>query len=150
MNVAVDVFVQVEENLETKPYRKIREVIADAYTFIRAVKANEAFSNVTLEELMGDQIKRNGESARSNAAQYTPYSYDPQKGLPAGLEPSQRANFLGAADTGNPTKYDRVLAIKNSLSAVISQAKSLSPIEVAGTEDYTDAGTIAAPTEPEG
>ena len=144
----VDVVIQeVKENLEPKPFRKLRDVVADAYAFIRSVEANQAFATVTLEELMGDQIKRNGESSRSNAAQYNPYSYIPGTELPAGLEPGERANFLGAADTGNPTKFDRILALKNNLTDTINDIKKLTTVEVADVGEYTDNAAIAAPDE---
>ena len=146
--MAVDIVSQeVEESLEPKTYRKLRDVVADAYAFIRSVEANQAFATVTLEDLMRDQINRNGESARSNAAQYDPYSYDPVKGTPAGLEPGTRANFLGAADTGNPTKLDRILAIMNTLTATILDIKALTTIEVADAGAYTDNASIAAPDD---
>jgi hypothetical protein len=123
-----DVLVsEIEESLVTDPDRALREVVSDAYAFIRSVEANQAFATVTLEALMGDQINRNGESSRSNAAQYNPYSYDSTKELPAGLEPGARANFLGAADTKNPTKFDRILAVQNNLSDTIKVLQNLLP-----------------------
>lgn len=118
--------------------RRIRDVIADAYSFVRSMEANAAFATVTIEELMGDQIKRNGETSRSNSSQYDPYSYDAKKNKPASSEPSKRVNFLGGSDTYRPTKIDRILAIQNNLSAVIDQVKTLEPYEVAGAKEYTD------------
>jgi hypothetical protein len=142
--VAIDVVIQqVEESLEPSAYRKLREVVADAYSFIRSMDANQAFATVTLEELMGDQIKRNGEGALSNASQFNPYSYNTQTGLPAGLEPGERANFLGAADGGAPTKFDRILAIKNNLVDTINDIKTIPLIEVADTPAYTDVNSVA-------
>lgn len=140
----------VEDNLEPKVSRRFRAVLSDAYAFVRSVEANAALATVTLEELMGDQIKRNGEEELSNAAQYNPYSYDPEKTDGAGTEPEERANFLGGTDTNQPTKMDRVLAIKSELTAVIEEIKAMKPIEVADAAEYADASEVAAPEEDEG
>ena len=110
--------LDIEEGAEATTSRQIREVISDAYAFIMGAEANKAIATVTLEDLMEDQIKRNGESAKSNASQYNPYSYD-SKDEPAGQEPETRANFPGGADLtvvtidgeevqARPTKLDRV------------------------------------------
>jgi len=137
---------QVEENLEPKVSRKFREVLSDTYAFIRSAEANQAFATVSLDQLIGDQILRNGETSRSNATQYNPYSYTPDKNLPAGIEPSKRANFLGAADTGTKvTKLDRILALTNELSQVITEIKAMDTVEVAKPEEYTDAAEISLP-----
>ena len=149
MSSGVTVYIgdAIQENQAPSVSRKLQEVIADAYTFIRSMEANKAFQTVSLEEMMAEQIKRNGESADSNAAQYNPYSYDPSKPAPTGTKPPERANFLGGSDTGNSTKLDRVLAIKNNLSAVIQEIKALPPVEVAGTGEYTDSASIGIPEE---
>jgi hypothetical protein len=123
--------------------RKIRDVLADSYSFVRSMEANSAFATVTMEELMGDQIKRNGESSRSNASQYTPYSYDPKKKKPASLDPSKRVNFIGGSDTYRPTKLDRILALSNDLVSVIDQVKAMEPSQVAGAKEYTEAAEVS-------
>jgi hypothetical protein len=131
---------------ETTPASQVREVIADAYSFIRSVQANAAFATVTLEQLISDQITRNGETSRSNGRQYDPYSYNPQHPPPAGLDVS-RVNFLGGADTTQATKLDRVLAIRNRLASVIAQIRAASPTSVASTRQYTDRVPISVPPE---
>jgi polyhydroxyalkanoate synthesis regulator protein len=140
--------LDIEEGAEETTSRQIREVIADAYAFIQGAEANKAIATVTLEDLMEDQIKRNGESAKSNASQYNPYSYD-SADEPAGEEPETRANFAGGADVSvvtvdgeevqsRPTKLDRVLAIQAELSSVIELVKTAEPTQVVDAKTYVD------------
>jgi hypothetical protein len=130
--------------------RRLRAVLSDAYAFVRSAEANQALATVTLEELMGDQIKRNGDSDESSAHQYNPYAYDPDKKAPAGEGPEARANFLGGSDTNRPTKLDRLLAIQNELSAVIEDIRKTSPTDVASGGEYQDLSEVAAPKLDEG
>lgn len=132
---------------EPSASKKLREAVADAFSFIRSAELNQAMATVSLEQLMGDQITRNGESERSNAAQYDPYSYNPKAVEDAGKEKVERANFLGGTDTNRPTKMDRLLAVANVLSAVIEEIKTQEPIAVASPEEYTDVADVAAPEE---
>lgn len=144
----VDQFTEaVEKNLKPETSRRIREILSDAYAFIRSAESNAALATVTLEELMGDQIKRNGETAQSNAAQYNPYSFEPGKELPAGLNPTERANFLGASDTQRPTKLDQILAIQNEMNGVIEEIKQKEPVDVADAKDYSDSNQVSAPQD---
>lgn len=124
-----DAFVDEVEEQQGESNRKIRrivEVVSDAFAFVRSAEANAALATVTLEELIGDQIKRNGESAKSNSNQFTPYDYESDKEAPAGEE-APRANFLGGSDTARPTKIDFILAVQNELSAVIEDIKANPP-----------------------
>ena len=134
----------IDANLEPSVSKKLRNVIADAFSAIRGAEANKALATVSLEQLIGDQIARNGESDSSNGNQFNPYDYDTSGDSPASREPDERANFLGAADTGRPTKLDFVLAIKNEISDVIKQVKDLPPSEVAEADEYVD-GVEASP-----
>jgi hypothetical protein len=104
------------------------------------MEVNSAFATVTIEELMGDQIRRNGESKTSNASQYNPYSYDETKTKPVGKEPPKRVNFLGGSDTYRPTKLDRILAIQNEISTAITELKKTKPEDLATTEEYSLSG----------
>ncbi len=145
--MALDQFVEeIEKNLEPTTSRRIREILSDAYAFIRSAESNAALATVTLEELMNDQINRNGESSKSNATQYNPYSFEADKDLPAGLEPTERANFLSGSDTQRPTKLDQILAIQNELSGVIDEVKAMEPVDVASPEEHTSSDEIAVPT----
>jgi hypothetical protein len=124
-DVVVDEINEQQEDSKRK-VRRILEVISDAFAFVRSAEANAALATVTLEELIGDQIKRNGESVKSNSNQFTPYDYESGKETPAGVE-APRANFLGGSDTARPTKIDFILAVQNELSAVIEDIKANPP-----------------------
>ena len=152
------IVLDIEQGQEPTTSRRIREVISDAYAFIMSAEANKAIATVTLEDLMGDQIKRNGESDLSNASQYNPYSYDTKEESPAGGEPEERANYLGGADTtvvsvdgtevqSRPTKMDRILAIQAELEGVIEEVKKATPVQVADASTYADAGEVALEEE---
>lgn len=129
-------FYAEEKLADPKPSRRLRAIIADAFSFVRAAEVNQAIGTVTIEQLMEDQIKRNGESVLSNSNQYDPYSYDSATDQPASEDPAERANFLGGTDTNRPTKLDRVLAIKNEVEGVIEDIKTMDPLEVAGAEEF--------------
>lgn len=124
--------------------RKVVEVIGDAFTFVRSAEANAALATVTLEELINDQIRRNGETSESNGNQFSPYNYSADKETPAGEE-APRANFAGGSDVGRPTKLDFILAIQGELSSVIKEIKANPPPDTA----YTDSVEYALVEEPE-
>jgi hypothetical protein len=140
-----------KDSPEPKAYAKLREVVSDAYAFIRSAEANQAFATVTLEALMVDQILRNGESDQSKTSEYNPYSYDPTKSAPAGTEniPSVVKNFAGGSDTGSPSKLVRLAALTNELSRVIDEIKRIQPVELADSEEYTAMAEISVPEEEE-
>lgn len=116
--------------------KNVKALLADAMTFVRSAEANQALASVTLEQLMGDQITRNGDTAGANKSQYNPYSYDPDKVPVASEEPKTVANYLGVSDTGGPTKLERVLAIQNELASTITELKKIDPAEVADPQEY--------------
>lgn len=116
--------------------KNVKELLSDAMTFVRSAEANQALAAVTLEELIGDQIARNGDTASANKSQFNPYAYDPNKTQTASDEPNEVANFVGASDTGGPTKLERVLALQNELVSVVTELKKLDPAEVADPEEY--------------
>jgi hypothetical protein len=129
-----DVVVEeIESRQSSSITRNIVRAIGDAFSLVRSEESNAALATVTLEELIGDQIKRNGESDSSNSNQFTPYSYDAAKESPAGEE-APRANFVGGSDTLRQTKLDRVRAIQGALSAAIREVKKNPPTDA----DYTE------------
>jgi hypothetical protein len=121
------------QNEKNQKMRRVLEVISDAFAFVRSAESNAALATVTLEQLINDQILRNGETAKSKANQFTPYNYD-DKETPAG-EAAVLVNTAGGSDTTRPTKIDFILAVQNELSAVIEEIKA-NPSTV---EDYTEA-----------
>ena len=117
--------------------RQLRDVINDAFAFIRSYEANQAFATVTIEQLMNDQIARNGESGDSYSAKYDPYTYDPAKTQPASQTPTGLSNNLSGSDTERPTRYDRITAIMNNIQAVVDDIKKTPPVAVASASEYT-------------
>ena len=92
----------VERSLQKKQSQRLRQILADAFSFVRSAELNQAIATVTIEDLMFDQIKRNGESNNSNYAQYSPYDYDPKNPKPAGVATGNVVKFLGGSDTSRP------------------------------------------------
>jgi len=140
-----DLTQTIDANVAPSPSRKLKEVVGDAFTFIRSMEANAALATVTFDQLVADQISRNGETTGSNAKQYDPYSYNPEKSTPAGEAPNKPANFLGGSDTNQPTKLDRVLAITNSIVQIVQEIKTKQTVDVAKPSEYTDAAVLAVP-----
>jgi len=123
----------VAKNENKKKLRRVLEVISDAFAFVRSAEANAALATVTLEELINDQILRNGETEKSASNKFTPYSYDSGKETPAGVS-APRVNLASGVDTSRPTKIDFITAVQNELSAVIEEVKA-NPSTV---EDYAE------------
>jgi len=140
--MAQEIEIQIEENTEPKTARRLREVVNDAFAFIRSAEANQALATVSLDELLDEQIRRDGESQPSNGNQFNPYGYDPTEPQPATEEPAERANFLGAADGNRPSRLDRITAIQNELTAVIDEIKNMDPVDVADPQEYADAAEV--------
>lgn len=141
--------VETDQQPTPSTSRRVRAVLSDTYAFIRSAEANKAIAAVTVEDLMSEQIKRNGDSDQSGKSQYDPYAYDPENPQAAGEEPEERANFIGGSDTGRATKLDRLMAMKNELDAVIDTVKNMTLAEVADFDEYSDASEDATPTEQE-
>lgn len=125
--------------------RKLRVVLADTFTFIRSREANREAATVTFEQLMGDQIKRNGDTDQANASQYDPYRYDPSKPAPEGVEPAKRANFLGGTDTNRPTKIEMIRAMQNEIEGVVEEVKKLGVITVSNYAEYANENAPESP-----
>ena len=127
--------LDIEDNTNPTTAKRLRLVVADAFSFIRSVEANQALAYVSLDELIQTQIERNGDTERSNASQYDPYNSIDET-APAGQKPAERANFLGVADTQRPTKLDRIIAIQIEISSVIEEVKKTKPVDVADSAEY--------------
>jgi len=142
--------VDIPPNPDPNASRRVQMVIADTYSFIRGAEANKAISAITFEELISDQIKRNGTSDEAQAAQFTPYDYDPENSAkPAGLKPQEKVLSAGGSDVGRPSKLSRLLAIKSVLSSTIDAVKKLEPLELSDEKAYADSAEDATPTEAE-
>lgn len=114
------------------------------YTFVRSQEANRAVQSVTFNQLLAEQLQRNGETERLNKAANNPYSLDPDKIEPATSIPLARANFLSGTDTGNLTKLDRVVYLKNAISDLVDTVKGIDPEEIVNADltDDTAAGDL--------
>jgi hypothetical protein len=132
-----DISFRVSQENVPSPAKLFREVLADAFTFVRSAEANQALAAVTLDDLIEEHIGRNGESADSNAHKYNPYSYDPAASPPAGTKPPPRVAVSGTTATA-PTRLDRITAIHNELQVVIADIRARPPVEVADAAEYTD------------
>lgn len=117
--------------------RQIRRGIADAFSFVRSQEANRRIQSVTFNQLLAEQLQRNGETERLGKAINNPYSYDPETAEPASAIPVSRANFVGGTDTGNMTKLDRVVYLRNAISDLVDTVKSIDPEEIVAP-DLTD------------
>lgn len=129
---------------------EFRRVVSDAYAFVRSAEVNSALATVTIEDLMAAQIQRNGESSKSQAAQYNPYSYDPEAPAPPGaaapatLSPGVKTVGVGVSDPSRPTKLDRILAIQTNLDQVIAKIKATTVVEVSSSDDYAAGANMAS------
>jgi hypothetical protein len=116
--------------MTTPVQRRIRQALSDTFTFVKSREVNLALSAVTLEQLVAEQIGRNGETALSNASQFNPYAFTPGQTRPASQQPITQANYVSGTDASRPTKLDQIIAIQNELSALIEEIKALPPDEV--------------------
>jgi hypothetical protein len=119
--------------------RRVQAVLADTYTFVRSMEVNKGVSEITVEQLISDQIKRNGDIDAANKSQYNPYEYDPSKKQPSGLTPEEPANYLGGSDIRRPSKLARLLAMKNTLQKTIESLKKIEPMALADQKEMSDA-----------
>lgn len=123
---------------DSKPFWEVRALLADSFRFVQSAEANRALASVTLDDLIVDQIARNGDSDSANSSQYSPYAITESEETPA-TEDLPRVDYIIGVAGDSATKMDRLMAIKNSLSAMVEELKKIPPNEVASEEDYTDA-----------
>lgn len=114
-----------------KQLRAMRLLIADAFSFVRSQEINQALASVTLDQLMSEQIARNGESSDSERSVYNPYAYDTKADseTPAStgsslVSPSFVTGVSAqATEDGKvitPSKLARLEAIKATLNEAIN------------------------------
>lgn len=149
MATSTSLSTKIKENTTPTQSRKLRQVLADTFTFIRSREANQALAAVTFEQLMGDQIQRNGETDASNSSQYTPYAFDPDKPLPAGVAPAKRVNFVGGADTTRPTKIQMIQAMQTEVKAVVDEIMKTEMALVVDYAEYANENVTEVPAETE-
>lgn len=119
---------------------RFRNVLADAFSFVRSVEVNKALSVVSLEDMMNEQISRNGESSKSAGKKYDPYTYRTEEDLastnvqPVILE-GDPGNFITGTEGLNPTKMDRLTALKNSIDAAVDSIMKINPGDLIDAEN---------------
>lgn len=130
--------------MSVKIQRQLRQGLADLYTFVRSQEANRAVQAVTFTQLLAEQLRRNGETSRLGKAVNNPYSFDPTKTEPATKTPLSRGNFLSGSDTGNLTKLDRVVYLKNAMEDLVNTALNLDQEDIVSGDatDSPEAGDL--------
>jgi len=127
--------------------RKVKELLGDAFAFVRSAELNKAISSITIEELMDDQIKRNGETAAVSKYGFNPYSYDPAAPPPEGVLPEGPANFLSGADTRRATKLEAMTALHNEIILLVDEMLRTPVQQLVDTDDYLEILSDATPEE---
>lgn len=138
--------------MATRVDRRIRQGLADLFSFVRSREANQAIAAVTHEQLIQEQVARNGETDRSRSSSFDPYGFDPNKVEPAGVQPLSRSNFVSGTDVNLPTKMDQILAMKNVLDSLIRDLKEIPPDQIVDPQAELSAAqrdTIFADSETE-
>jgi|SRR6185295_13443185 len=121
--------------------RTITNILADAFAFVRGQEINKSIAAVTLEELLEEQILRNGETGASKSSQFDPYAFDPSAPVLGTKAPLPRANFAGVSNVNQPTKMDRLIALQAGLEAAIKQIKD-TPIDTVNAPALEDLGSV--------
>jgi hypothetical protein len=109
--------------MTTPVQRRIRQALSDTFTFVKSREVNLALSAVTLEQLVAEQIGRNGETALSNASQFNPYAFTPGQTRPASQQPITQANYVSGTDASRPTKLDQIIASRTSSAPSLKRSK---------------------------
>lgn len=110
-----------------KRIRRFTRIIADAYAFVQSQEANKAISAVTYEQLVSEQISRNGDPLDSRTNANTPYSFDPTETIAASDDGLGRANFIGGSDIRQGTRLDRLTQLRRELDGAIDQIQEIDP-----------------------
>lgn len=107
--------------------RRIASLISDAFAFVKGQEVNKALSEVTFDDLLEELIQRNGDSDRSNKYKYDPYAYnevgDEPAEMPTVIESEPQGNPVSGTSFKNPTKLDRLLALKNAIEEQVEAVK---------------------------
>ena len=130
-----------------KAVARLRLVLNDAFAFVRGAELNKEFSSVTIEDLMSEQISRNGESSKSKTGEYDPYSTEvapppASEDTPEVQAEEDPGNYITGTEALNPTKVDRLMALKNEIADTVEAVKVYDPTEIADAEDYADAESV--------
>lgn len=118
--------------------KRLRSILNDA---VRSYEATANLAKATLEDLMAEQVARNGSSKASDKEKYNPYAVPTveedgsnSESTPEVPDYPTTGVFVSGTPASNPTKMDRLLAMKNEVDAAVESAKKFVP-EV---EDYEE------------
>lgn len=109
--------------------RRIRETIGSVYAFVRSREANRALASVTFEQLIAEQIARNGETESLNK-NATSDSATPEGTQPATQTPINTTNFVSGTDINIPSKIEQLDALQSELEGLVEVIKQLDPDEL--------------------
>jgi hypothetical protein len=121
--------------------RRFRLLLNDAFAFVRSVEVNRALQGVGWEELMSEQIARNGDTESSNKRKHNPYSYDPLGTKISGeVAPTVETygpdgNFISGTNIANPTKMDRVFALQSEIEGAVTTLMNTDPDFLVDSKD---------------
>jgi predicted transglutaminase-like cysteine proteinase len=131
---------------------EMNKALADAFSFVRSQEANQALAGVTLDQLIAEQIARNGESSASQKSVYNPYSYDtasdaePESSpVSSEVSPAFVTGVNAQVKDGvllAPTKLTRLEAIKETLNEAINSIKDIDPEQLVNLETLEEGGPI--------
>jgi hypothetical protein len=120
--------------VEKAENRRLRAILNDAFAFVRGYEATETIAQVTLEDLIAEQVARNGSSEASNKEKYNPYAIptaeedEANSGTTPEVEDYQTTGvFVSGTEISNPTKMDRLVALSNEIEAAVKSAKEFVP-----------------------
>jgi hypothetical protein len=111
---------------QTPFQRQLRQVLSDAFAFVRSQEINKAINDLSFDDLIEVHIRRNGETNLSAAKRLDPYGFDPD--APSSARPLEEpgVGFLSGTDLSAPTKLDRVLSLKNAIKDTVDAIKDSS------------------------
>lgn len=128
--------------------RRIRLILSDTFSFVRGMEANKGIAAVSMNQLIREQILRNGTTLDAASSQYDPYLIDFAKVSEASKLAVDPINPVSGSDMNQPTKCDRIRAIQTQLETTIEEVKRTDPAEFrpepsTDEEDYAIASTEA-------
>jgi hypothetical protein len=127
--------------------RRFRLLINDAFALVRSLEIRRALEAAGWEELIQEQITRNGDTQRSRDALYNPYAFNPDEQAPIGgaAPPVEEqgaqghGNYLSGTAINNPTKMDRLVALEAEISEAVDDIKNTPPDEFLTSKEFWEA-----------
>lgn len=111
--------------------KRIRATIGSVYAFVQSREVNRALSSVSIEQLMVEQILRNGST--DNAKKYETSSSattDENNRTPATQVPINTSNFVSGTDAYSASKIEQLNSLQSELNGLIDVIKNIDPIQI--------------------